>query len=134
VQQKIKDEFDGELLVGQSLIVPTDHKDFPYLISAPTMRVPLTLAGPNRMSINVYLAARAIFLALKKNPQIKSVAIPGLGTGVGSVPAEECARKMRMAYDDFYLDKNVFPKTLSAASHKHDDQTKVQQINGTEAL
>jgi O-acetyl-ADP-ribose deacetylase (regulator of RNase III) len=28
VQEKIKNDFDGELLIGQSLIVPTDNEDF----------------------------------------------------------------------------------------------------------
>jgi O-acetyl-ADP-ribose deacetylase (regulator of RNase III) len=134
VQDRIKREFDGELLVGQSLIVPTDHKDFPLLISAPTMRVSMTLAGRTKMSPNIYLAAKAIFLALKKNPQIRSVAIPGLGTGVGGVTPEECAKKMRMAYDDFYLGKYTFPKTFAEAHDRHDEQTKVQTLNGEETL
>lgn len=134
VQKKIREEFDGELLVGQSLIVPTDHKDFPYLISAPTMRVPMSLASSSVMSPNVYLAAKAIFLALKKNPQIKSVAIPGLGTGVGGVTPIECARKMRMAYEDFYLGRYTFPRTLNQASLKHWAETKVESLNGEETL
>ena len=37
VQQKIRDEFFGELLIGQALIVKTNHLDFPFLISSPTM-------------------------------------------------------------------------------------------------
>src|SRR3990172_3177140 len=48
VQEKIQNEFDGELLVGQSLIVPTDNEKFPYLISAPTMRVPLGLSSSTK--------------------------------------------------------------------------------------
>ena len=134
VQQKIVDEFDGELLVGQSLTVPTDHKDFPYLISAPTMRVSMGLATATRMSANVYLAARAVFLAVRKNESINSVVMSGLGTGVGNVSPIECARKMRMAFDDFYAGKYKFPRTLSEASDRHDDQTNVQQLNGEETL
>lgn len=132
VQQKIKDEYDGELLVGQSLVVPTDNEKFPYLISAPTMRVPLGLASGTRISPNVYLAAKAIFLALKKNPHIKSVAIPGLGTGVGAVPPKECAIKMRMAYEDFYLGQYKFPSTLGQANLKHWEETTIKPsvLNG----
>ena len=134
VQNKIKEEFDGELLVGQSLVVPTDHANFPYLISAPTMRVPMGLAGKFKMSPNVYLAARAIFLALKKNPNIQSVAIPGLGTGVGMVPPHECAEKMRMAYEDVILGKYSYPKTLGEAARKHEAQTNVTVLNGEETI
>ena len=134
VQDKIKAEFDGELLVGQSLIVPTDHANFPYLISAPTMRVPMSLATSRVMSANVYLAAKAIFVALKKNPHIKSVAIPGLGTGVGAVQPEDCAHKMRLAYQDFYLGEFKFPNSLTQASQNHARQIYVKPLDGQEAF
>ncbi len=114
VQKKIQEEFDGELLVGQSLIVETDFEQFPYLLSAPTMRVPLLLAG----TPNVYLAAKAIFLTMKKYPDYTCL-IPGLGTGCGSVFFSQCAQRMRMAYEDFYLGNYRFPKKLFEANLKH---------------
>lgn len=43
LQQIIKDLPEGELLVGQALVLDTEDKDIPYLISAPTMRIPTTL-------------------------------------------------------------------------------------------
>src|SRR5262249_24821471 len=46
----------GELLVGCADIVPTGHARIPYLIAAPTMRVPSNLGR----SIHPYLAARAV--------------------------------------------------------------------------
>ena len=130
VQEKIQQEYDGELLVGQSLIVPTDNVNFPYLISAPTMRVPLVLSSGTKVSHNIYLAAKSIFVALKKNPHIQSVAIPGLGTGVGGVSPKDCAEKMRMAFQDFYLNEYKFPKTLGDSTRKHWEETKVKQLNG----
>ncbi len=132
VQEKIKNEFDGELLVGQSLIVKTDNDKFPYLISAPTMRVPMQLSKIdmhsvdgfiNKFSPNVYLAAKAIFVALKKNPHIKSIAIPGLGTGVGGISPAVCASMMRKAFSDFYVGNNIQPKTLAEAGQKHFEET-----------
>lgn len=125
VQDRIRNEFDGELLVGQSLIVKTGHEDFPLLISAPTMRVSMSLASRTKMSANIYLASKAIFLALRKNPQIRSVVIPGLGTGVGGVKPDDCAHKMRLAFNDFYLGQYVFPKTFGDAHDFHDKQTNV---------
>ncbi|WP_020530003.1 macro domain-containing protein [Flexithrix dorotheae] len=110
VQQKIRNEFFGELLVGQSLIVETNHNDFPYLISAPTMRTPMTILR----SPNVYLAMKAILTLWKygklengelvKN-KVKSMAIPGLGAGVGQVPPIVCARQMRIAWEDVMNEK-----------------------------
>jgi O-acetyl-ADP-ribose deacetylase (regulator of RNase III) len=122
LQEKIKKHYDGELLVGQATLIPTDHSEIPYCISAPTMRVPLILTD----TVNVYLASKAIFLLLKKVEEadnlkdiIKTVTISGLGTGVGKVPYHICARQMKKAYDHFYLDEYEFPKTWREAQINH---------------
>jgi O-acetyl-ADP-ribose deacetylase (regulator of RNase III) len=90
----------GELPVGQAVLVATGHKSIPFLISAPTMRVPSSISR----TVNVYLAFRAALIALTSYNQhaetpIGSLLVPGLGTGVGEVPAERAARQMRLAYD-----------------------------------
>ncbi len=100
VQKVIRKMHAGELLVGEAEIVRTGSERFPYLVCAPTMRVPQNVAD----TVNAFLATRAIFLATNKfNVQnaggIKSVAIPGLCTGVGRMPYERCAQQMRAAYD-----------------------------------
>ena len=41
LQQLIQAKYHGELLVGQADIVATDHSRIPYVIAAPTMRVPM---------------------------------------------------------------------------------------------
>lgn len=108
VQKAIKENFGGELLVGQALLVETGNVDTPFCMSAPTMRVPMILDK----SHNVYLATRAIFILLKSEQnKIKSIAISGLGTGVGRVPFNICARQMKQAYNDVILGKYEFPKT-----------------------
>lgn len=117
VQKIIKEYYNGELLVGQAIFVATENPLVPYCISAPTMRVPMYLG---QESINAYLAARAIFLLLKQPVPFKSVTIPGLGTGVGAVPYDVCAKQVRMAYDEFFLGKtNEFPKTWYQAQFRH---------------
>ncbi|MGL4632021.1 MAG: macro domain-containing protein [Leadbetterella sp.] len=40
LQKLIKELPEGELLIGQALIINTNDTKVPYLISAPTMRVP----------------------------------------------------------------------------------------------
>ena len=40
VHAKIRSSFFGELPVGQATVVPTDQPIVPYLVSAPTMRIP----------------------------------------------------------------------------------------------
>ena len=51
----------GELLVGTAEIVESGDKGIPFLIAAPTMRVPM-IQGE---TVNAYLAARAVFLLIK---------------------------------------------------------------------
>jgi hypothetical protein len=51
LQAHLRDEHDGELPVGQATIVETFDTAIPYLVSAPTMRVPMTVSN----TINAYL-------------------------------------------------------------------------------
>ncbi len=100
VQQAILEEHHGELPVGQAVIVPTDHEDWPFLIAAPTMRVPESVAR----TTHAYLAFRAILLAVARfnerstDTRLESIVCPGLGTGIGAMDPERCALQMRMAY------------------------------------
>lgn len=112
LQQQIRDKYYGELLIGQAEIVETDHADFPYLIAAPTMRHPMTIHN----TPNVYLAMRALLLLCKYgrfpngeliSEQVTSVAVPGLGTGVGQVAPLVCARQMRIAWEDVMGEKHT---------------------------
>lgn len=110
----------GELLVGQSLIVETGVVNIPFCISAPTMRVPLIITD----TVNVYLASKAIFNILKTEPRIKTVTISGLGTGVGGVPYDICAKQMRKGYDDVWLNKYEYPTSWHESSITHHNMFK----------
>lgn len=110
----ITDWFDGELLVGQAVILPTGDEDYPYLISAPTMRVPSMVKN----SVNAYLAFRAALKAVRdwndapKNThkQINSILCPGLGTAIGQIHPFACARQMFEAYQVMVVGKRLKPK------------------------
>lgn len=119
----------GELLVGQAEIVETGVPTPAFLIAAPTMRVPMVLG---KDSINPYLATRAVFLLARHghfrqgplagaplSAHLKTIAFPGMGTGVGRVPAETCARQMRAAYDDVMGGKCPIPQSWAEASERH---------------
>lgn len=89
LKKLIAEQYYGELPVGQAVIIPTEHEKIPFLISAPTRRVPSDIAG----TINVYLAFRAVLIAVLEynkisKHKIKSILVPGLGTGIGNVPPE----------------------------------------------
>ena len=101
VQQRILDEHHGELPVGSAEVVPTGHARWPFLVVAPTMRVPESVA----QTLNSYLAFRGALLAIARHNQtstrkrIESVVVPGLGTGIGAMDARRCAGQMRIALD-----------------------------------
>lgn len=120
IQQKaqkiIKEKYYGELLVGQVELIETGNEEIPYLMLAPTMRVPMII-GPE--TVVPYLVSRAIFICLINNPQIETITICGLGTGVGKIPVDICAKQMKEAYDDFYLGKFQFPVNWYIAQGMH---------------
>ncbi|MFI4852563.1 MAG: macro domain-containing protein [Gimesia chilikensis] len=129
VQAQIRTDHAGELLVGAATLVETGDAEIPWLIAAPTMRVPLTVES----TINAYLAARAIFLLIREGlipvgdyagqpvrEQVKTVSIPGLGTGVGRMDPVRCAKQVRAALEDVVLSRFEFPKSTSQIRKRHD--------------
>jgi len=125
LQELIRSKHHGELIVGQAEIVKTDHAQIPYVISAPTMRVPMILG---QTTVNIYLATRAILLLVKYgvledstkvNSVVETVAIPGMGTGVGKVPPTICARQMKIAFEEVIEKKYKFPNSWHEAQMRH---------------
>jgi O-acetyl-ADP-ribose deacetylase (regulator of RNase III) len=99
VQRQIVERFHGELPVGSAVVVETGHATWPYLVAAPTMRVPENIA----QTVNAYLALRAALLAVERfnkeagKAVVRSMLCPGLGTGIGGIEPKRCAVQMRMA-------------------------------------
>jgi O-acetyl-ADP-ribose deacetylase (regulator of RNase III) len=99
VMQAIAARWFGELAVGSSLVVEVPGATrVRFLVMAPTMRVP----GNRAHSIGAYLATRAALVALVQHapgtPAMRSVAIPGMCTGVGGMAPAEAAAQMRTAF------------------------------------
>ncbi|WP_422930248.1 macro domain-containing protein [Singulisphaera sp. PoT] len=98
---RIAERFHGELPVGLATILSMSSRRFPFLVVAPTMRVPSRVFG----TINAYLSMRAALVAIRDHNasgldrKIRSVAVPGLCTGVGGMPADEASMQMKAAYD-----------------------------------
>jgi len=105
VDVKVQREIDlrgGHLPVGHAIIVETGDWDVPYLVAAPTMEIPSPIAHTN----NVFLAMRGLLHAVHRfnsnaDSSIQSLAVPGLGTGVGKVPPSMAAHQMLEAYEAF---------------------------------
>lgn len=128
LQELIRTRHYGELLVGAAEIVETDDFDQPFLIAAPTMRVPTIL----RDSVNPYLAARATLLLVKHGvfPEgtyagekiadyVQTIAFPGLGTGVGRVGPNTCAHQVRAAVEEVLQDNHTYPLSWQDAQDRH---------------
>jgi O-acetyl-ADP-ribose deacetylase (regulator of RNase III) len=119
VQQRILTDYLGEQPVGTSFVVATGHPQHPFLAHTPTMRVPMTIKGTDVP----YTAMWAMLLAVRQHNHdrpdraIKTIACPGMGTGIGQVPYAEAARLMAVAYDHFLYPPKVM-NTFVAASRQ----------------
>jgi O-acetyl-ADP-ribose deacetylase (regulator of RNase III) len=116
LQSRLREAHDGELPVGQAVIVPTDDPSFPWLISAPTMRVPMDVSG----TVNAFLAFRAVIRSVRDHnraaqPPIRSIVCPGLGTAVGRMAPASCAKQMYAAYRTAHLGETFTPSDLMEA-------------------
>ena len=99
--EAIREQFLGELPVGAALVVELPSEHFRFVVAAPTMRIPGSVQG----SVNAYLSMRAALVAILRHNalhcrRIRSVAVPGLATGVGGLDPDEAAAQMRAAYDN----------------------------------
>jgi len=117
LQKKIKDLPEGELLVGRAMVIETGDELIPYLISAPTMRVPTNFNI--NTSINAYLAMKAALIAAKNHPKIGSIAIPGFCTGVGRMKPTIAARQMYQAFKEIEKSERMDFPDFAAAQKYH---------------
>lgn len=105
VRIKIYGEYDGDMPVGAAFATFTGNNHYPYLITAPTMRVPMDVSN----SLNAYLAMSAILRVALKHPKISSVVCTGLCSLSGKMPLPIVARQMKAAYERVVLKKYFFP-------------------------
>ena len=99
VQHRIMNDYFGEQPVGTAFVITTEHAAIPFLVHAPTMRVPGSIEGTDK----VYSATWAALLAIQAHNltaehKIETAAFPAMGTGFGGVPFDEAARQMAVAY------------------------------------
>lgn len=118
LQDTIRRKHAGELPVGQAVIVETYDSAVPWLVSAPTMRVPAVVSD----TVNAYLALRAALLAVRvhdQSPGIETVLAPGLCTAIGRMPPRRAARQLAAAWAVVALGQTPAPMTLGQAVDAH---------------
>jgi O-acetyl-ADP-ribose deacetylase (regulator of RNase III) len=103
IQFRILNEYLGEQPIGTSFIEPTGNPSFPFVAHTPTMRVPGSIVGTDK----VYAATWAAFLAVythnvnNRESKIYTVVFPAMGAGFGGVSFDEVARQMAAAYQHY---------------------------------
>jgi O-acetyl-ADP-ribose deacetylase (regulator of RNase III) len=103
-----------ELLVGSAVAVPTYHEAIPYLIAAPTMRVPKIITDP----ADLMLATRAA-VRVASDFRFRRIVMPGMGTGCGQVLPGVAARAMRAGIEAALRDMPYRPYTWQEAQERH---------------
>jgi O-acetyl-ADP-ribose deacetylase (regulator of RNase III) len=99
--------------VGKAIATTSGGLPCKYVIHAPTMKQPAMRIGVE----NVRLATKAALeLGVKLN--LKKIAIPGMGTGVGRVPVEAAAEAISSIAKEF---ENKFEKIILL--DRNDDMT-----------
>ncbi|MCA9072979.1 MAG: macro domain-containing protein [Planctomycetaceae bacterium] len=99
VQQRIMEDYLGEQPVGTAFLIPTHHPAIPFLCHAPTMRVPGSIEGTDKVYSATWGALLAIHAHnLKVDQKIQTIAFPTFGTGFGGMSYNETARQMAAAY------------------------------------
>lgn len=108
---------------GCAIAEKTDRKQYQYLVSAPTMRVPENVAS----SQNAYPAMRAILIQCIEN-EIESIAIPGPCALSGQMPCGIVARQMRVAYD------KIIRKTIAYSHWREEKELQRYMLRETSEL
>jgi O-acetyl-ADP-ribose deacetylase (regulator of RNase III) len=119
IQKRILEDFCGEQPVGTSFIVETGRLDYPYVAHAPTMRIPMNIAGTD----HVYLATWATLLAVRQHNRtaqrkIETLVCPAFGAGTGGVSGIEVGFQMKLAWD--HVRKVPANITPSFAQERHE--------------
>jgi O-acetyl-ADP-ribose deacetylase (regulator of RNase III) len=114
VQMMIRLQKFQELLVGSAIVVPTYHESIPFLIAAPTMRVPKIITDP----ADVMLATRAA-VRMACDFRFEHIAMPGMGTGCGQLPPDVAARAMRAGIEAGLRDMPYRPYSWREAQERH---------------
>ncbi len=120
LQERLRQEHDGELPVGLAVLVHTDDPHIPYCISAPTMRAP----APVSNTLNAYLAFRAALrVALGFNRThpgaITTILSPGMATATGQMDPDICAKQMLAAWTQVIEGQSWVASDINTIINEH---------------
>lgn len=97
------------LPVGESVVTEISKERHQYLLSCPTMYYPSSIKETHNV-LNATIAALSLAEKLmKKDPTLKYLYLPGMGTGVGGMDYSDSAKQMAKAVQ-IYLDEERYIK------------------------
>ncbi len=108
----------GPCPIGKAVVTGAGKLKTRYVIHAPTVEEPASPSSPEK----IYKATSAALEEARRH-NIRSIAFPLMGAGVGGVPVEESARSMARAFSEkgeglnihlIVLDENTLRRVLSA--------------------
>ena len=131
LRQEVRETYDGELLMGQAVTLPTRITP-PWLVYSPTVRATASACA----TVNAYLSMRGALIAVinhnqsahKQNSQkspIQSLATSGLCTGEEGMHPHVSARQIRYAYEQCIGVRSLADKNFSQLSRR---ETKMKAI------
>ena len=123
IQKAISEKMNGELIVGNALVIETGHPVLKNLVLAPSMRVTEKITK----TVNAYLSFRAALIAInehnRQNETIRNVLSPGIGVYNGGLTPLQCAYQMFSAYRKIVLGRIEFPNEIFEAQDEHTRMT-----------
>lgn len=126
LQNVIREEFDNELLVGQSVLMTTGKKSIPYMISSPVRRTSNIVPVD---TVNPYLAAKsAILCAIRANKILDQYKGDPNARGIEciSFPSNDLfgyrlyAHQVCQAIKETLIEGASFPHSCYDADHRHE--------------
>ena len=119
IQRRILDDYCGEQPVGTAFLVETGRSDHPYVAHAPTMRIPMNIAGTD----HVYLATWATLLAVRQHNRttqlkIETLVCPAFGAGTGGIAGVEVGFQMKLAWEHFKKVPSVITPAFAQQRHE----------------
>ena len=104
---------NGPIRVGEAVATRAGKLKARYVIHAPTM--PLPAMSTDLKNIE---KATSAALRLAKGLELSSIAIPGMGTGVGGVPAEDAAQTMAESIRQHLSEGTTLRQIILVSIHK----------------
>lgn len=117
--------------VGSSTLVPIcetdENQNNQYLITAPTMLTPSRVDDTDNCYHALYAVLRVVqkfndYLIQNKQSEIKTIYVPGMGTGVGGISPENASQQFLDAITDFVsIDLAKVKKLNESQQHMFED-------------